>query len=102
MKKLIVIICLFALLLSGCGEVEASGNYTEVGTITETTEETVKKESDPSSRLNVVDYQLDWLVDYYIIVDEATGVMYLYTQDGESAGLTVMVDPSGDPLIWRD
>lgn len=86
MKKIIIIICLFALLLSGCGATEASGSYTE----------------ETSDRFELVYDQIDWLQEYYILEDTETGVMYLFVEGDESAGLTVMVDSEGDPLIWRD
>lgn len=34
-----------------------------------------------------------------IWVDKVTGVNYIYRRDGNSGGLTVMVDQAGKPLI---
>lgn len=36
----------------------------------------------------------------YIIVDEETGVCYLYVDGDYSGCITVMVDADGKPLIW--
>ena len=35
-----------------------------------------------------------------VFADSETGVMYMYTDVGDAGGLTVMVDASGNPLIW--
>lgn len=36
-----------------------------------------------------------------IIVDRETGVNYLFVSDGSSAGLTLLVDREGNPVISR-
>ena len=36
-----------------------------------------------------------------LIVDRDTGVCYYWRKAGYGAGLTVLVDPSGDPMIWE-
>lgn len=36
-----------------------------------------------------------------ILVDEETGVMYLYRGSGYGGGLTVMVNKDGTPLLWE-
>lgn len=36
-----------------------------------------------------------------IWVDRATGVNYLYREDGYSGGLTVLVDADGKPVVDR-
>ncbi|MCQ2433635.1 MAG: DUF6440 family protein [Oscillospiraceae bacterium] len=36
-----------------------------------------------------------------IIVDKATGVNYLFVKNGYGAGLTVLVDAEGKPVITR-
>lgn len=36
-----------------------------------------------------------------IWVDTETNVMYMHIKDGYGAGLTVMVDEDGKPLIWE-
>lgn len=37
----------------------------------------------------------------YIITDTETGVQYLFVNNVNEGGLTVMVDANGDPLIWE-
>lgn len=34
-----------------------------------------------------------------IIVDKVTGVNYLFSWDGQAAGLTILVDREGKPLV---
>lgn len=36
-----------------------------------------------------------------ILVDRETGVNYLFVSDGSSAGLTLLVDKEGKPIISR-
>lgn len=36
-----------------------------------------------------------------VIVDRETGVNYLFVSDGSSAGLTLLVDRDGKPIISR-
>lgn len=36
-----------------------------------------------------------------IIVDKETGVNYLFAFDGNAAGLTVLVDKDGKPLVTK-
>jgi hypothetical protein len=36
-----------------------------------------------------------------IIVDRETGVNYLFVSDGSAAGLTLLVDREGNPIISR-
>lgn len=38
----------------------------------------------------------------YIYVDLETGVMYLFVKNSYGAGLTVMVDAEGKPLIYTE
>ena len=40
-------------------------------------------------------------INTVILVDKETGVMYLYVNDSQRGGLTVMVDEDGKPLIWE-
>lgn len=37
-----------------------------------------------------------------VIVDLATGVQYLYVSAGYGGGLTMLVDPDGRPLLYRN
>lgn len=39
---------------------------------------------------------------YRVIVDKETGVNYLYISNGSSAGLTVLLDSDGKPIITKD
>lgn len=36
-----------------------------------------------------------------VLVDTQTGVQYLFHFDGSAAGLTVLVDADGKPLLYR-
>lgn len=36
-----------------------------------------------------------------VLVDTETGVQYLFHFDGSAAGLTVLVDAEGKPLLYR-
>lgn len=38
----------------------------------------------------------------YILVDRSTGVNYLFTKSGYGAGLTVLVDENGMPIISEE
>jgi len=38
---------------------------------------------------------------YRIIVDNETGVNYLYVSNGTSGGLTVLLDSDGKPIITK-
>lgn len=38
---------------------------------------------------------------YRIVVDKDTKVMYLFSKTGYGAGLTVMLDSNGKPLIYE-
>lgn len=37
----------------------------------------------------------------YILVDKATGVQYLCTHNGYSGGVTPLLGPDGQPLLWK-
>lgn len=36
-----------------------------------------------------------------ILLDTATGVQYLFVQDGYAGGLTPLLDRDGKPLVWN-
>ena len=36
-----------------------------------------------------------------IVIDTETGVMYLWIENSYKAGLTIMVDAEGKPLLWK-
>lgn len=37
-----------------------------------------------------------------VIVDRETGVCYLWRKEGYGAGMTLLVDAEGDPLLWEE
>jgi len=39
---------------------------------------------------------------YRVIIDKETGVNYLYVSNGTSGGLTVLLNPEGNPIITKD
>ena len=83
MKKLFIYICTILMvcsLFAGCGA-ESTNGYVEV----------------ENERFKTV-YNKD---HERIIVDTETGVMYLCRYAGYGAGMTVMVDENGAPLIWE-
>lgn len=83
MKKLIIYICTAMLicgLFAGCGVQAASDGY-------------MKQE-----RFKTV-YNKG---NERILVDTETNVMYLYRYAGYGAGMTVMLDETGSPLLWED
>ncbi|WBW97786.1 DUF6440 family protein [Oceanirhabdus sp. W0125-5] len=42
-------------------------------------------------------------LEYFkVIVDKETGVNYLYSRDGASGGLTVLLDSEGKPIITKN
>lgn len=36
-----------------------------------------------------------------VLMDTATGVQYLFVQDGYAGGLTPLLDKDGKPLAWK-
>lgn len=74
---LLLLIMLPILLLSGCSSEESdiNGGY---------------------ERFKEVNYS-----NCVVYVDKETRVMYLFTKIGYGAGLTVMLDENGNPLIWE-
>lgn len=81
MKKLIIVIAVISIMLSGCGGPVNSedNNY---------------KPFTSSSFVKVEDN-----LDYEIVYHKDTKVMYIVTYKG---GYTVMVDENGTPLLWED
>ncbi len=45
--------------------------------------------------------QTGWTSNEYILVDRETGVQYLAVAIGQGAGLTVLVDADGKPLLYK-
>lgn len=79
MKKILIIICLILILLTGCSNNEVTTN----------------------NRFLILNPPFTKL-SQYIIVDKETGVMYLYCKAANSGGLSVMVDENGRPLIYEE
>ena len=44
----------------------------------------------------------EFSIKTYILVDRFTGVNYLFTKSGYGAGLTVLVDKDGKPVITKE
>lgn len=78
MKKLIVVITIIAVMLSGCGGPIDTETYERKST------SFVKVES---------------TLEYEIVYHRDTKVMYVASYRG---GYTVMVDENGMPLLWED
>ena len=91
MKKFISIficVCIIAFsLIACCGSTTAEA----------------KTKVEENNRLSVIE---DISIQIYdkacIIVDDKTGVCYLFVDGHESCAMTVMVNADGKPLIWED
>ena len=81
---LLVLLSLLVLYLTGC-------STTEVGEVEQN-----------SPRFEVVDAKSEGVfTDTNIIVDTETGCQYLWVKESEKAGLTLLVDANGEPLIAK-
>lgn len=47
-------------------------------------------------------YGSEFSIKTYVLVDIETGVNYLFTKSGYGAGLTVLVDEDGEPIITKE
>ena len=56
--------------------------------------------SEESSEINSNRFYTLYYNDEIILVDKETKVMYLWVKKGYGAGLTVMLDVDGKPLIY--
>ena len=68
------------------------------------TEEAPVAEIEVSSRFILVEsFKTDTFSSSaaYVIVDTETNVCYLLVVESQGAGLTVMVDAEGNPLLWE-
>ena len=52
-------------------------------------------------RIEVVEEKIGFTEGYKIIVDNKTGVNYLFYKEGYGAGLTILVDKDGKPIITK-
>lgn len=86
MKKLAVAIALVCAVMTGCGAVEDGAAQEEKQT-----------------RFEVIESEYVYSNSYAkILVDNETGVMYLVMDVDRGAGITVMVNSDGKPLILED
>lgn len=87
MKKILtIIICMFilAFALIGCGDTSTAEAKVEEYNRFEVIEDATISPSNYS----------------YILVDDETGVCYLFVDGYEACTVTVMLDADGKPLIW--
>lgn len=86
MKKLIPIILLICMCMTGCGS--------STSTITE---------KDTTGRFQVVLAEAKGFGgSVQIVVDSETDVMYMFTKSGYGGGLSVMLDAEGKPMLWSE
>lgn len=50
--------------------------------------------------MTIKDVEITGSNETYILVDDETGVCYLFVDGYESCAVTVMLDADGKPLIW--
>ena len=83
MFKKIIVIILLVVCLTGCGIYGSKANKGN------------KDEYSPIGYPNVTEYGTG---NYYYVVDNNTGVVYLRERDGYHAALSVMFDENGDVI----
>lgn len=91
MKKIlsiIICVCILMCSLAACG-----------GSTTADAKDKIE-EDDRLTVIEDVDFQV--YDKACIIVDDKTGVCYLFVDGYESCALTVMLNADGKPLIWED
>lgn len=52
-------------------------------------------------RFEIVQEQSSFSMDCRVLLDTATGVQYLYMQNGYAGGLTPLLDRDGKPMLWN-
>lgn len=57
------------------------------------------KEGKRFTNYNAASSKPSKMMSNYIVVDEQTGVQYLFSAIGYSGGMTVLVDKDGKPLL---
>ncbi|WP_420907959.1 DUF6440 family protein [Macrococcus armenti] len=58
-----------------------------------------KKENQRFKNINASTGKTSKMMSNYIVVDEQTGVQYLFSAMGYSGGMTVLVDKDGKPIL---
>jgi hypothetical protein len=94
MKKLLLLILIGSmclLMLLGC----STSSDETVETVTDETRFKVVYSDYPADNPSSDDMRT------CILVDTETSVMYLYITGGQRAGLTIMEDANGNPLLWE-
>lgn len=100
-RQFVIVLILFIMvcagvLLPGCKEIETEGVntlYCEVD---------MQNRFDTINEIGVPNSERGWSTLVKIIVDKETGVLYLWHNEGDAGGLTVMVDAEGKPLLYED
>lgn len=95
------LVCSLGLLLSfsGCNSSAVSSDFFEVPVLYVNDEEGNRTDYFSSFRVSSSGAVFD---DAYVLVDNNTHVMYLYVRGVNKAGLTVMLDADGKPLLYND
>lgn len=84
MKKMMMIIILITLMLTGCASSKV---------------EKVEKPKEDISRFEVVESAWNW----WVVADKETGVMYTVSRGTYNMGsFTLLVDANGKPLIYEN
>lgn len=88
------------ILIAGAAVILMVASLTACGSTSHKAEEQTRKE-EANRFLRVSKQDFGGYGDIFILVDTETGVMYTIANVGSGAGLTVMVDENGKPLIWE-
>ena len=83
------------LILSGCESVSAEVNTLHCDINMQERFDIINENGVPAS-------ELGWSTRVKIIVDKEAGVLYLWHNEGDAGGLTVMLDAEGKPLLYED
>lgn len=84
MKKVMMIIILTTLILTGCVSSKV---------------EKVEKPKEDVSRFEIIESAWNW----WVVADKETGVMYAVSRGGYNAGnFTLLVDANEKPLIYKN
>lgn len=83
MKKIIACVCISVLLLTGCNGVSRN---------------TVEPQSNISPRIKVYSDNFGNEYQWWYVVDENTGVVYLQFEGVHQGGITPLLNPDGTPV----